>query len=327
MKPIQLTGLHGNTPIGAMAAFGLLRVLSCLAEKQATLHFGKAPTFYAEICCEGVNNSDGLIHLLMQTLAGRSQAWFLHWSSVNDIKVEPNEFRYKGIKPALEQYRDGDREAIEFITAFGSDAVVDGKGNVKPTAFHFTSGQQRFLKCAFKAAQTIDTSHRPGKRSTAQAQATAVENTLREGLIGPWNYQDKVHSLSWDPQTEALHALESGSPSDAKARCAPAAVWLAFESLPLFPTMPTINNRGEVVLATAGFAAAGRNAEFRWPVWHAPALLGDLKVLLNHPIKNPSKSRNSSAALSDAGVIQVFTSQCQRDGNGGGTFRNATLVR
>jgi hypothetical protein len=326
MKPIQLTGLRGNTPIGAMASFGLLRVLSRLANKKATLHFGKAPTFYAQIACEGIATSDNLIECLMHSLVGRSQAWFLHWSSVNDIKVEPHEFRDKAIKPALERYYNGDNEAIEFITAFGSDAVVDGKGNVKPTAFHFTSGQQRFLKSALEAAQTIDKSYRSSTRSTAQSQATSVECTLREGLIGPWRYQAKVHSLGWDPQTEALYALESGSPSGLGARSAPAAVWFAFESLPLFPTVPIVNSLGDVALATTGFAMKGRNAEFRWPIWQSPVLLDDLKVLLPHSIKTSSKYEEHFTAESTIGVTRLFASRCRRDENGRGTFRNAILV-
>ena len=54
-----------------------------------------------------------------------------------------------------------------------------------------------------------------------------------------------------------------------------AAVWLATESLPLFPCFCTGSK-----LATRAFRSEGRIREFCWPVWGKPVSLAALKSLL-----------------------------------------------
>ena len=57
-----------------------------------------------------------------------------------------------------------------------------------------------------------------------------------------------------------------------------AAVWLATESLPLFPCFCT-----ESKLATRAFRSEGLTREFCWPVWGKPIPLTVLESLLGSP--------------------------------------------
>jgi hypothetical protein len=56
------------------------------------------------------------------------------------------------------------------FAAFGSEMITDGsKGLVKPTAFHMTSGQQKFLKMICSVADSLrsDAKRRLKKRYLA----------------------------------------------------------------------------------------------------------------------------------------------------------------
>ena len=76
MTDIVLTGLKGDSPIGAMAAFGLLRVCSePLNLSGAKLRwFSQQGNWTAVLSSEEGKNPDVLIRKLMQYAASRSGA-------------------------------------------------------------------------------------------------------------------------------------------------------------------------------------------------------------------------------------------------------------
>src|SRR5262249_19301816 len=115
------------------------------------------------------------------------------------------------------------RATVDFLAAYGSELVTQ-KGVIHTTPFDMTSGQQQFLALVAALAQDF--------RQNAQRTSEAFV----EALWGPWRYRDRVHALGWDPDGERLHAYEARSPTKTPARSVRAAVWLAFEALPLFPT-------------------------------------------------------------------------------------------
>jgi hypothetical protein len=89
--------------------------------------------------------------------------------------------------------------------------------------------------------------------AAAAGELLAKSGMDREALFGPWRYEDPQHSLGWDPSAERLHALRSRSPTKDAPQGVAAAVWLAFEALPLFPCFLSGGS-----LVTRGFVRRGR---------------------------------------------------------------------
>lgn len=313
MHEITLTGIPGSNPLGAMAAFGLFRI--CHVEQPfGNVHLSwRLDTDWRPILhTENQASRDDVIEFLINRQSARSMSHELTWD--NDIKSSPDDFR--------EQLMTAEIEEIKlFLTAFGSEVVTaKSTPDVKPTAFHMTAGQQKFLSSARDLSKSLDPAHNPSRRDTDDVWVGKLTATWNETLFGPWTYSDNEHSLGWDPTTEGLYALSDRSPSSAGPSSVRGAVWLAFESLPLFPSAPILAGRGtKLALHTTGFNA--ESEYFTWPVWEAPITLESLECILSAP--DLCGDENQMIRLLNRGCSAVFRSQCLRDGNGRGTFRNA----
>lgn len=326
MNTILLSGLSGSHPLGAMAAFGLLRILA------RELPFGTARLAWvfdgdwrAELHVEEEIDADRLIDYLIERQPQRSVSPWLTWH--DDIKSNVPLFREQW-ESILERYRGiisgsttdvvATDEFAEFMTSFGSEVVLaKSKPEVKPTAFHMTAGQQRFLKAAKDLADSLDPTKRASKRQTEPDRREELSVAYRTALLGPWTYEDSLHSLGWDPATEGLYALSDRSPSEAGPSSVRAAVWLAFESLPYFPATP----KGKA-LHTTGFRVNGEL--FCWPIWDTPIGVDALRCLIGLP--DLYEDQIDAAKLSTRGVRVLMRCPCVRDANGRGTFRNAVGV-
>lgn len=321
MNVLQFPGLSGSNPLGAMAAFGLMRILSVEQPfGEPKLAWSFASDWIPELHLERTCKPEQLIEFLINRQPERCNSLFREgWR--DDIKCAPDVFRELW-ETVLRQYKtDSDlssaSEAAAFLAAFGSEFIKDkkAKADVKPTGFHMTAGQQRFLKSAKDVADSLEPNQLAFKRQKKEARMQELREAYRVALNGPWTYQDAYHSLGWDPATEGLYALSDSSPSDAGARSVRAAVWLAFESLPLFPAVP-IGNR----LHTTGFDRNG--TAFTWPIWEPPISLESLRIMLGSAEFDSAESNIS--ILHARGIRAVMRSHCVRDANGRGTFRNST---
>lgn len=321
MATLALTGLGGSHPLGAMAAFGLLRVVSkCPVIPAARLSWELQDDWIATLHTNNASESElreRTLAMLVQRQRKRQRrmACVLSWS--NDIKIPPREYAKWLVGRQSECWMKA-RETADFLSAFGSEVVTaPSTGDVKPSAFHMTAGQQKFLKSARKLAESLSPDRPVGRRETAAKVRSEITEAFERALFGRWRYQDSQHSLGWDPSTEALHALSDVAPTDAGATSERAAVWLAFESLPLFPTAALCQR-----LHTRGF---DRQAEsFTWPIWE-PAIsvnvLASLLGLADLIVHRPPLER-----LASMGIVAVYRATCQRDANGRGTFRHARFV-
>ncbi len=324
MTELALAGLSGTNPLGAMAAFGLLRILANEDPfGPAKLAWDFDVDWHPRLHLEKTCKLDQVIDFLIDRQPTRTKAPFLSWN--DDIKSSPEVFRdlWEAVRRNYDCQDDGEAEetaeTATFLAAFGSEAVKDKKArpDVKPTAFHMTAGQQRFLKSVKEVADSLDPRGRSAKRQTAQDRRTELRQAYETALSGPWTYRDTQHSLGWDPTTEGLHALSDISPSEARPKSVRAAVWLAFESLPLFPAVPSRKR-----LHTTGFDANG--SRLTWPLWEPAISVDTLRVLLGslELCAEPPATRE----LDLRGVRVVLTSHCVRDANGRGTFRNAVGI-
>ncbi|HXG10879.1 MAG TPA: hypothetical protein VNK04_14060 [Gemmataceae bacterium] len=331
MSKIPLTGLVGSQPIGALAAFGLLRVCSSRAALgQVKLGWNWAAEPTAVLVTETDCDADCLVELLVDHMNGRHQfppfcgqapmptpngspaeVW-------DDLKPSPKDFT-----DLLTQTRDAssasNREAVDFLAAFGCELITaSSTGDLKPTAFDMTAGQQKFLKSVRELAASLTLASQVKRRKKQHgSSADPVRSAFREALFGPWTYGDDFHSLGWDPSTEALHALSAIAPTDAGPKSVRAAVWLAVEALPLFPCFPVAGR-----LHTRGFSRTAD--EFRWPIWQEPISLDALRSLFG--LRDLYQTPPRSKSLCSRGIVCLYASVRETDANGRGIFRPAVLV-
>jgi hypothetical protein len=293
---IKLTGLIGSNSLGALAAFGLLkasRKISALAGMK--LYWTMEHDWIAVMRTqEGIGRTE-LVENLINHMKAQTLDIFC-WS--DDVRVKPKDYRNKldGYAKKATHY---DRLDADYLTAFGSEIVSDGsKGLVKPTAFHMMSGQQKFLNAICKIANSL--------------QSDSCQDDFEEALFGPWKYENKYHSFGWDSSAERLHAMRHISPTSESPRCVSAAVWLAIEALPLFPTA-AIDGK----LATTGFTME-KPTTLVWPIWTSPIGLDTLRTLL--------MTSDDESSLKKRGVAAIYRSVRSEFGQGYAILRPAIEI-
>jgi len=211
----------------------------------------------------------------------------------------------------LEDAGHADRETLDLLAAFGSDACRS-KSKVKPdeiepTPFCFIkgSGQQFFLDTVLKLMEQAD------------------PERVRQVLFEPWAYRDEKLSMRWDPAEDRRYALMDRDPtaSDNKSRTVWMANLLAYRALPLFPCAP--GRRG---LATTAWALTGEgDLAFTWPIWEFSAPPDTIRSLLQLGIlAKPERDRSSLRAR---GIAATFRSRRIKVGSGSNYKWNFTLAR
>lgn len=204
-----------------------------------------------------------------------------------------------------------DRRAADFAVAFGSEVFPDEKkGRIQFTALCFItgSGHQDFLGTARGLASCCEAEH------------------LREALFGPWRYADAGRSLRWDPDDAKEYALRWRNPSIGGVSTVWGANRLAFESLPLFPTVPSAASAG-ARLRTTGFQRRNRTHEFTWPIWTQWASMDTVRSLLG--LREIQEDEPERGALRARGIEDIFRVQRVQIGQGANfkvSFRPARAV-
>lgn len=296
---LTLGGLAGTNPRDFLAAVGLLRVLS-REHANVRLMFRDDGAYTAVVA-----NVDAkeILSCIMRDVEREQGArpWRLSYEktekrgtkTVFDLKPPPRAFR-AFLRETLAAWRNGEREGAEYAAAYATDVAVDGKGNTKPTAFHFTAANQQFLDTAEKLRSLLD--------------ADWVRTALFDG-----NANRPGPNLRWDPGADRLYALMANNPiHDGTAANAPLE-WLAFRGLPLFPVVP----RG-VRVETTGVRGRGDDMQFSWALWSVPASISTVRSLLQVDWKD----RSDRAA---AGILAVCTSKIRRATQGFGNFGPARV--
>lgn len=299
-----LPGVLGTNPLGFLAALGLLRLMNG-ARRGARLGFLDDGTARAVVSMTG----DEVVQLIIDdaSAAKADRRWSLEYRKVEkkgektvaDLKAPPEEFlRY--LRGAVAAWLAGDGEAAGFAAAYGTSVTFDGKGNTKPTAFHFTAANQQFLGA-------VETSR--GLLNEGWVRASLLEgNGSRSGS-----------NLRWDPTAERNYALMAENPTAEGTRVDAPLEWLAFRSLPLFPSFPRGATPKPRILTT-GVRGRGDEMEFSWPLWSAPASLRTVQSLVQ---MNMHGDDSKERAL--RGIFALCDSSIRRTSQGFGNFGPATV--
>jgi hypothetical protein len=310
MSEILLTGLPGAHPLSALAAFGLLR---CCEEmdgfRGARLGWKENPDWFVFLETEKAVDAESLVAALVARQQQRSEAPELNWARV--IKTAQQEY-LKAASASADELAGGRRCCADFLAAFACELATDDDGKLRATAFSMTSGRQEFLKEARTLADRLAKGVKIGRRKKTPGEM------FHEALFGPWRYEDPQHSLGLDPAAERLHALRAKSPTKESSEGVAAAVWLAFEALPLFPCFLCKGG-----LATTGFHIEGatwrdRTTWLTWPVWRHPVPLDTVRSLLS--LAELHQERPPLQALRARGIEGVFRSERYKVKTQGGYF-------
>jgi hypothetical protein len=295
-------GLAGSHPLGALAAFGLLRCCEEINEfRGSRLGWRRDPDWHAVLETDRPTTAESLVAGLVARQKQRTEGRELNWART--IKTARKTYLDAACK-AVGELQEGRRSYSDFLSSFACELQVDDGDQLEPTAFYMTSGRQEFLKEARTLASRLAEGIKLGR------QKKGPEELFKEALFGPWRYEDPQHSLGWDPNTERLHALRAKSPTKEASEGVTAAVWLAFEALPLFPCF-----RCEGELVTTGFHTRGatrweRTTYLTWPVWSSFVSLDTLRSLLSLPTL--AENELPVRELRGMGIEEVFRSERYR---------------
>lgn len=301
MNRIVLDGVDGANPLGFLASVGLLRLLSTRGSKNARLGFDE--DFRACIWCEPGIDPAELVAGDAAEQAG-PQPWRLEYKKVEkkgenlvaDLKAPPEEFR-RFLRHAVDAWVEGRGEGAAYLAGFGTDAVRDGKGNTKPTAFHFTAAHQQFLGIV------------EGIRASV-----AKEKEWARGSLNVPGQAKPGSNLRWNPDAERSRALMGVDPSTDDTVVNAPLEWLAFRALPLFPCVP----RGNSVLTTGVAGRRQNEMRFVWPLWQDAASLASVRSLLQLPVATMTDAERQAR-----GIFAVCSSDIRRTSQGFGNFAPA----
>jgi hypothetical protein len=300
---LELSGLDGSNPLAFFAALGALLALTEQRRDEPKPRLSWRNTGLWRPVLHGVEDVDALLTCLERDLA----TW----------KTEPSlDLRYeKGsgkpahdLKPRPEVFRaylerllqSGNRRSLTYAAAFGTETATDNNGNVKPTALHFTAGQQEFLAMAQQLIEGV------------------TRDDLLEALVGPWRYTRSLPVLQWDATADRSYALRASDPSKDKKQGVPGADWLAFRGLAFLPVAPV----GDRVITT-GCAGGWKRGHYTWPLWTRPTTPSTIRSLVGLS----ALSEMPSAERLSRGVSVVFRSDIHRNDQGGrGSIAPARVV-
>jgi hypothetical protein len=210
------------------------------------------------------------------------------------IDCTRDEFR-EHAKMFLEKAERTDREVLDLLSDFGSDACAKDKSErMEATGFCFItgSGHQYFLD------------------TVRQLMGEVKPEKVHAALFEPWVYQDETLSMRWDPLEDRRYALMDRDPTASGNK--PRTVWmanlLAYRALALFPSAPT--RRG---LVTTGWSRHGDDLTFTWCMWEYAIGPDAIRSLLEMP--ELFIPRPDGAVLRARGIAAVFRARRIQVGN------------
>ena len=171
---LVMTGLDGGNPLGFLAALGVVNAAT-EAGAPVRLAWEDAGGTWRPRLSGWSDGLEALVALLDRDRAAcaNEPALAIQYDGKRDLKPPPAELR-RVLAEAAAACSQGKRRTVDWLAAFATDVAVDNNGNAKPTALHFTAGQQQFLKMVL------------------ELQAGVTPADLLEAVRGPWRDRKSV---------------------------------------------------------------------------------------------------------------------------------------
>lgn len=299
---LVITGIDGSTPLGFLAALGLLQVLDEQRDaEQRSAHrlSWKQLDTWRPVVHEGAGLNE-VVEMVMADLARWADSPLLSFRYVKLEKQGPK--AVGGLKAPLavvrawlRKQRDEGREAE---TAYGAalfcDAVVEDAKKWATSADHASCGVEHDTEIGLE--QVVERTFFDFTSRNAQflEQVQAIRGYLQPEAVraalerGAPDHEAArtARTLDWDPTSDTPGAIFTGY----QRGFLPLHEWLAFRALRCFP----LASAGRRVLLTAG---TGRrlDGEFTWPLWERPASLDAIRSLVGYPKLTELKSEQRKA--------------------------------
>lgn len=295
---IDLPGLDGGNPLGFLASCGILRITRSLGGRLSFATDGSnrarlALNGDASSLCEVVARDAAMSKDLPSLQLAYSKEGKAGSVRARDLKAPPLVFRDLLLAAKAVWARKQDGSMAQDVASFGTSEERDGKGNTKPTAFHFTAANQQFLQVVdeSRSAMTLD----------------LVTAALLEG-----NGRRCGSNLRWDPKDDRSHALMAADPSTSGTMVDSTLEWLAFRGLAAFPVLSV----GRRTPATTGVSGRGDEMRFAWPLWAYEVDWATARSLVCLPLDGRLRAR---------GVFAIAASEIRRTSQGFGNFGPAAI--
>ncbi|MFQ3582175.1 MAG: hypothetical protein SNJ67_14120 [Chloracidobacterium sp.] len=281
LRELVLRGLDGMTPLGFLAALGLVNVLRHQAETSdielawTTDDGGWVAKLRSSAVLDQQGLLDGLDRALVKALAA-------HPAKLYEAQKE----KFVSVRRAATRFQ---RQEVDFLAAIGSNLASD------------------------EATSQLQTTRRDYHLGNI---VSILKNTqrdhLRRTLFKPWDYADPLEnqSLHLDPSEDRRHAYQwnkpSGDPNRRKRGGMLGANRLALEALGWFPTWPVGG-----ALKTLGFSGFGKDeTRWTWPIW-TPFVPADLipSLLALAPLQDDPIAEADRRRLRQMGVVAAYRVQ------------------
>lgn len=297
MPELTLPGLDGSNPLAFLAAVGVLEAVS--GRDEALLRWcyeaGWRPVLVSS--CASAEELVTQLNEDRQLCLG-DPALRLVYDGKRDLKPPPPVFaRY--LQELVDASTMKQRRSVDWAAAFGTDVAVDNNGNTKPTALHFTAGQQQFLLMVNQLVEGV------------------TADDIHEALFGQWRYARPLPVMGWDATSSRDYALRATDPSTDKKFGVPGADWLAVRGVGFLPTAPS-GKRVFTTCCTGGW----KDGRFIWPLWTSPLGRATVRSLLAQRVERwPAGERRAR------GIGAVLFSTIKRNDQGGyGSFSPAAML-
>lgn len=300
MSELVLGGLDGANPLSFFAALGVLNVVSDSAWQNAPQLSWRNTGYWRPVLHAQFGPEDLIACVMadLKTWKSDPALGLEYGDEEQDLKPPPEVFK-DFLRKLVGRAGPSKRRSVDFAAAYATDVAKANKGDTKPTALHFTAGQQSFL-------------------SSVHALVVGVTGEdVREALFGPWRYQRELPVLRWDSTSSRDYALRATDPSDDKPTGVPGADWLAFRGLSFMRVVP----RGSKIFTT-GCYGEWKTGGMRWPLWTVP--LGRATVQTVLLLKDLDQLAAPERKARGIGV--VFEARIRRSEQGGyGNFSPAAV--
>jgi hypothetical protein len=304
MTDVALPALEGTNPLGFLAALG---VVDALASENPDAKLRWTDELVPHAVIGGITNLDLLLDALDRDREHWQDSAVLNWPEGAPLPdAKPREQALREWFEAAAGYRDH-RAGSDLLCALVAEGALDRSGKAKPTHLHFTAGRQQFLNMVRELAAEVD------------------RERLREAVRGPWRYDSRLPSLSWDARGERIYAIRAVNPANEKRPSVPGADWLAFRGLIFYPVTRASNGS----LRTPACDPQWKRSAFRWPLWTVSATRNVIKSLVADQtlVSQSRRNRLRSDDLTARGILSVLESPIRRNDQGGyGSFGGPDIL-
>lgn len=323
MNDVEMPALTGDSPLGILAAIGVLRLLSDFTDDDPRLRWD--PRSFTAVLSTSRTDVSGIVDALQRivstiprgaVLPGVVPGFPPEGGTKDGMRVPQVDLRTKCAEWFSGARESDSWEGLRWVASLVTDLAVDNKKDNRVAISRFTapSGQQKMISMLKKPLEAIQKDPNYLRQALLRWQRVS-------GVTG--EYLD--HRAMWS-------AAEDGSGVTGSMRGVPGATWLALMSYPLFRT--TISPRGER-LSSGWHAASQGGYELRLPVWVQPIGPAAVTALIEHPAlttrkKQEDRGRNelsgSAPQLAALGIVHVCRARRDQssDSNSAGVLVTVT---